>query len=252
MDSKKIDTTNDTQSSRRGFLGKSAALGLAGVTLGLAGCKEEAAAGGKSAAAPAAHHGTEIAPGQLDDYYAFISSGHSGEARVLGLPSGRTLKRIPVFNVDCMVGWGITNESKAIIGTKPDGTLKYITGDTHHVHGSYKNGTYDGRWLFINDKLHSRVARIRMDTMECDKITELPNVAGFHGLFPDKRDPVDQKIDYTTRVFCGAEFHIPLPNDGRDLDNPDKWGALFSCVSAETMEVMWQVRVDGNMDLCAT
>ena len=252
MDSKKIDTTNDTPSSRRGFLGKSAALGLAGVTLGLAGCKEEAAAGGKSAAAPAAHHGTEIAPGQLDDYYAFISSGHSGEARVLGLPSGRTLKRIPVFNVDCMVGWGITNESKAIIGTKPDGTLKYITGDTHHVHGSYKNGTYDGRWLFINDKLHSRVARIRMDTMECDKITELPNVAGFHGLFPDKRDPVDQKIDYTTRVFCGAEFHIPLPNDGRDLDNPDKWGALFSCVSAETMEVMWQVRVDGNMDLCAT
>lgn len=252
MDSKKIDTTNDTQSSRRGFLGKSAALGLAGVTLGLAGCKEEVAAGGKSAAAPAAHHGTEIAPGQLDDYYAFISSGHSGEARVLGLPSGRTLKRIPVFNVDCMVGWGITNESKAIIGTKPDGTLKYITGDTHHVHGSYKNGTYDGRWLFINDKLHSRVARIRMDTMECDKITELPNVAGFHGLFPDKRDPVDQKIDYTTRVFCGAEFHIPLPNDGRDLDNPDKWGALFSCVSAETMEVMWQVRVDGNMDLCAT
>ena len=122
MDSKKIDTTNDTQSSRRGFLGKSAALGLAGVTLGLAGCKEETAAGGKSAAAPAAHHGTEIAPGQLDDYYAFISSGHSGEARVLGLPSGRTLKRIPVFNVDCMVGWGITNESKAIIGTKPDGS----------------------------------------------------------------------------------------------------------------------------------
>jgi nitrous-oxide reductase len=91
-----------------------------------------------------------------------------------------------------------------------------------------------------------------MDTMECDKITELPNVAGFHGLFPDKRDPVDQKIDYTTRVFCGAEFHIPLPNDGRDLDDPSKWGALFSCVSAETMEVLWQCRVDGNMDLAAT
>lgn len=30
------------------------------------------------------------------------------------------------------------------IGTKPDGSLKYITGDTHHVHGSYKDGTYDG------------------------------------------------------------------------------------------------------------
>lgn len=253
MDSNKMDMTEDTPSARRGFLSKSAALGLAGVTLGLAGCKEEAGAAKPATAAAAGHQGgKEIAPGQLDDYYAFISSGHSGEARVLGLPSGRTLKRIPVFNTDCMVGWGVTNESKAIIGTKSDGTLKYTTGDTHHVHGSYKNGTYDGRWLFINDKLHSRLARIRMDTMECDKITELPNVAGFHGLFPDKRDPVDQKIDYTTRVFCGAEFHIPLPNDGRDLDDPSKWGALFSCVNAETMDLMWQVRIDGNMDLAAT
>jgi nitrous-oxide reductase len=254
MDSTKMDMADDTPSARRGFLSKSAALGLAGVTLGLTACKDEAGATKPGAApTPAAHKGGgDVAPGQLDDYYGFLSSGHSGEARIVGLPSGRELKRIPVFNTDCMVGWGITNESKAILGTKPDGTLKYTTGDTHHVHGSYKNGTYDGRWLFINDKLHSRLARIRMDTMECDKITELPNMAGFHGLFPDKRDPVDQKIDYTTRVFCGSEFHTPLPNDGRDLDDPSKWGALFTCVSAETMEVLWQVRVDGNMDLVAT
>ncbi|QGZ42668.1 nitrous oxide reductase apoprotein [Pseudoduganella flava] len=239
---------------RRSFLGKGAALGLAGAALGLTACKEDGNKAKPAAAAGAApkSHGTEVAPGQLDDYYAFISSGHSGEARILGLPSGRTLKRIPVFNIDCMVGWGITNESKAIMGTNPDGTLKYTTGDTHHVHGSYKDGTYDGRWLFINDKIHARVARIRMDTMEVDKITQLPNVMGFHGIFPDKRDPVDQKINYTTRVFCGAEFHIPLPNDGHDVDDPSKWGALFSCVSAETMEVMWQCRVDGNMDLVAT
>jgi nitrous-oxide reductase len=259
MDSSKKNSmdTDEVQVSRRGFLGKGAALGLAGAAVALAGCKAEggnAGAGGSAAAAPAPGHGggSEVAPGQLDDYYAFISSGHAGEARVLGMPSGRTLKRIPVFNMDCMVGWGITNESKAIMGTRPDGTLKYTTGDTHHVHGSYRDGTYDGRWLFINDKLHSRVARIRMDTMECDKITELPNVMGMHGLFPDKCDPADKSINYTTRVFCGAEFHVPLPNDGHDLDDPAKWGALFTCVSASTMEVLWQCRVDGNMDLVAT
>jgi nitrous-oxide reductase len=256
MDSTKNNNDIDgVQVSRRGFLGKGAMLGLAGATVALAGCKAEggnaaAAAGGAAAAGHAG--GSEVKPGQLDDYYAFISSGHAGEARVLGMPSGRTLKRIPVFNIDCMVGWGITNESKAIMGTRPDGTLKYTTGDTHHVHGSYRDGTYDGRWLFINDKLHSRVARIRMDTMECDKITELPNVMGMHGLFPDKCDPADKAINYTTRVFCGAEFHVPLPNDGHDLDDPSKWGALFTCVSAATMEVMWQCRVDGNMDLVAT
>ncbi|MBC7860487.1 MAG: nitrous-oxide reductase, partial [Burkholderiaceae bacterium] len=219
-------------------------------------CKENggAAAPAASASAKAAggELGHEVQPGQLDDYYHFSSGGHSGEARIMGIPSGRTLRRIPVFNIDPMVGWGITNESKAIMGTKADGSLKYTTGDTHHVHGSYKDGTYDGRWLFINDKIHSRLARIRMDTMETDKITELPNVMGMHGIFPDKRDPVDEKINYTTRVFCGAEFHIPLPNDGRDLADPSKWGCLFSCVDAETMELRWQVRVDGNMDLVAT
>lgn len=128
---------------------------------------------------------------------------------------------------------GITNESKAVIGTKPDGTVKYNTGDTHHVHGSYTDGIYDGKYLFTNDKIYSRVARIRMDTMETDKILELPNVQGFHGIFTDKCDPVDKSINHTTRVFCGAEFHIPTPNDGRDLDDPTKYGALFSCVDAE-------------------
>jgi nitrous-oxide reductase len=151
-----------------------------------------------------------------------------------------------------MVGWGITNESKAILGTKPDGSLKYTVGDTHHVHGSYKEGTYDGKYLWVNDKINSRLARIRMDTMETDKITEIPNVMGMHGLFPDKCDPLDKKINYTTRVFVGSEFHLPQPNDGRDLDDPSKWYALFSCVDAESMQVRWQCRVDGNMDLVAT
>ncbi|MGV8894202.1 MAG: TAT-dependent nitrous-oxide reductase [Burkholderiaceae bacterium] len=241
--------------NRRKFLGRSALLGLAGagVSLGLSGCKEEVTAA-KSAGAvkPVSGGGIEIAPGQLDEYYSFLSSGHGGEMRILGMPSGRTLKRIPIFNTDCMLGWGITNESRAIIGTKPDGSLVYTTGDTHHVHGSYKDGTYDGRWLFVNDKIHSRLARVRMDTMECDKITQLPNVMGFHGNFPDKRDPVDAAINYTTRVFCGSEFHIPLPNDGRDLEDPSKWGCMLTCVDASTMEVRWQCRVDGNLDLVAT
>nr|WP_198683457.1 hypothetical protein [Peristeroidobacter agariperforans] len=116
------------------------------------------------------------------------------------MPSGRLLKRIPVFNVDCLVGWGITNESKQIMGTHPDGTLKYWTGDTHHVHPSYTDGTYDGRYLFVNDKIHGRIARVRLDTMECDKITELPNVQGFHGIFPDKRlssNPISPRRRYS-------------------------------------------------------
>lgn len=247
---------------RRKFLGTTAMATMAGagLAMGLASCKKgdqplpatgAAAAGGDPSRAVAPGE-FEVPPGKLDSYYVFSSGGHSGEARIYGLPSGRTLKRIPIFNIDPMVGWGITNESKKIMGTNPDGSLKYTTGDTHHVHGSYTDGTYNGKYLWTNDKLNCRLARIRMDRMECDAITEIPNVQGFHGIFPDKRDPVDAKINYTTRVFCGSEFHIPQPNDGHDEDDFKEWFCLFTCVDAESMQVRWQLKVDGNMDLLAT
>ncbi len=242
--------------ARRGFLGTAlAGLAGAGIATGLGACSQASDKGEKAAgnAAGASAHGNfEVAPGQLDDYYILSSGGHSGEMRVFGLPSGRTIKRIPVFNIDPMVGWGITNESKKILGTRADGSPRYRTGDTHHVHGSYADGTYDGKYFWVNDKLNSRIARIRGDYLECDRITEIPNVQGFHGIFPDKRDPVDPKVNRTTRVFCGAEFHVPFTTRGPDIKDPKKYACLFTCVDAETMEVRWQVRIDGNMDLIAT
>jgi nitrous-oxide reductase len=257
-DIKALDTPTDE--GRRKFLNTAALVGLsgAGLSVGLAGCKKKeegapgAAAPSEKGEAAVEFSKYEVPPGQLDEYYSFSSGGHSGEVRIYGLPSGRELKRIPVFNLDALVGWGVTNESKAILGTKPNGTPKYITGDTHHVHGSYTDGIYDGKYLWVNDKLHGRLGRIRMDTMECDKITEIPNVQGFHGTFPDKRDPVDANINHTTRVFTGTEFAVPTPNDGRDMDDPSKYKCLFSCIDAETMEMRWQVLVDGNNDLVAT
>lgn len=246
------DDINDTNSglSRRQFIGAAAATGLA---LGVVGCNsKEAPAKGAAAGASGHANPTEIKPGELDTYYGLWSGGHNGDMRVLGLPSGREIHRIPCFVPDALVGWGITNESKAIMGTKPDGSLRYTVADTHHTHASYKDGNYDGRYAWINDKINSRIARIRLDYFVCDKITQLPNVQGFHGIFPDKADPVDPAINYTTRVFCGGEFAIPLPNDGRDVNNPEKYRSIFSCVDAETMEVRWQVLIDGNCDLTAT
>jgi nitrous-oxide reductase len=249
---------------RRKFLNTAAFAGLAGtgVAMGMAACSDEQSASAPPApgATPAAsqpaaaeHAGTvHLKPGELDTYYGLWSGGHTGDFRVLGLPSGRELLRVPCFTPDALIGWGITNESKAIMGTRPDGQLEFTVGDTHHVHASYKDGNYDGRYAWINDKINSRIARIRLDYFICDKITKLPNVQGFHGIFPDKRDPVDPAINYTTRVFCGAEFHIPLPNDGTGLDTSDQYRALFSCVDAETMEVRWQVLIDGNCDLAAS
>jgi nitrous oxide reductase len=166
-------------SNRRRLLGNAAWLGVAGVGAGLIGCKQESAATAPAGTAALATNAAqaagahEIKPGQLDRYYGLWSGGHSGEVRVVGLPSGREIKRIPVFNRDAM--------------------------------------------------------------------------KGFHGIFPDKRDPVDAGKDFTTRVFCGAEFAIPLPNIGKDND-PKNYGSLLTCVDADTMRVRWQVRIDGNCD----
>ena len=239
---------------RRSFINTAA---LVGLTAGVAACTEKpgTAAAPAAPAAPASSHAgaganVHLKPGELDTYYGLWSGGHTGDMRVLGLPSGREITRIPCFVPDALVGWGITNESKAVMGTKPDGSLKYTVADTHHTHASYKDGNYDGRYAWINDKINSRIARIRLDYFVCDKITELPNVQGFHGIFPDKADPVDPAVNYTTRVFCGGEFAIPLPNTG--TEDISKYRSMFTCVDAETMDVRWQVLIDGNCDLVAT
>jgi nitrous-oxide reductase len=257
---KKSLSASEPGMARRRFLNTAAAAGLAGV--GMAACSEKpSSAPATTAQAPSsAPHAQpnpgegagniHLKPGELDTYYGLWSGGHTGDMRVLGLPSGREITRIPCFVPDALVGWGVTNESKKIMGQKADGSLKYTVADSHHVHGSYKDGNYDGRYAWINDKINSRIARIRLDYFTCDKITELPNVQGFHGIFPDKRDPVDESINYTTRVFCGAEFAVPFAQ--ADLDKPEKYRSLFTCVDAESMEVRWQVLIDGNCDLTAT
>jgi len=258
MSDKTEDLSTETAGmGRRRFINTAA---IAGLTVGVAACNDKPAAAPAAApAAPAApapaaaaHGGANVhlKPGELDSYYGLWSGGHTGDMRVLGLPSGREIHRIPCFTPDALVGWGVTNESKKVMGTKADGSLRYTVADTHHTHASYKDGNYDGRYAWINDKINSRIARIRLDYFVCDKITQLPNVQGFHGIFPDKRDPVDQAINYTTRVFCGGEFSIPLPNTG--TEDSSKYRSMFSCVDAETMEVRWQVLIDGNCDLVAT
>lgn len=188
---------------------------------------------------PAAHEGqsAHVEPGQHDDYYGFWSGGQSGEVRVLGIPSMRELKRIPVFNHDAASGWGMTDYSKEMLG----GTM---SGDTHHVHLSYDNGTYDGRYAFVNDKASARLARISLDTFEVDKIVNIPNSQGTHGIFPQRHR--------TGLVLCNSEFRTPMPNDGRDMTDPSRYAAMHTAIDGETMEAKWQVMVEGNLDLCAT
>lgn len=224
--------------TRRGFLSTAAAGTVVGAGLAI-GLKP-----GESKAAETGNLNPHVPPGKLDDYYGFWSGGQSGEIRILGVPSMRELKRIPVFNYDSATGYGVTDESKKLL--KKDGKVMYA-GDTHHVHLSYDNGTYDGKYVYVNDKLNGRLGRVRIDYMETDATVDLPHCQGTHGIFPMR-----VRKGKTYYVFCNSEFRTPLPNDGRDLENPTKYGALHTAVDGEKMRVKWQVRVTGNMDLCAT
>jgi len=219
--------------SRRKFFGKTALIGAGVVAAPMTAAMFTSMAQAKASEAANSPH---VAPGELDEYYGFWSGGHSGEIRIMGVPSMRELMRIPVFNLDNATGYGLTNESKEILNSD------YLTGDCHHPHMSMTDGHYNGKYVFINDKANTRVARIRCDVMKTDKILHVPNVQAIHGLRV-------QKAPYTKYVVCNGEFEIPMNNDGKDgMRDVSTYRSLYNVIDAETMEMAFQVMVDGNLD----
>jgi nitrous-oxide reductase len=184
-----------------------------------------------------------VAPGELDEFYAFFSGGFSGNITVHGLPSGRLLKTVPVFSQFPENGWGYTEETKAMLNT----SFGFVPwDDSHHPELSMTDGVPDGRWIFINANNTPRIARIDLTTFETEEIIQIPNSAGNHG---------SPFITANSEYVVGAtRFSVPVPNRDMSIeDYEESFKGTLTFVRADDpagMRIAFQIIVPGyNYDL---
>ena len=145
---------------------------------------------------------TYVAPGQYDEFYNIISGGFNGQMSVVGLPSGRVFKILPVFSVHPENGYGYSEESKPMLNTA-HGFIPW--DDLHHIAISTTKGEHDGRWAFGNANNTPRIARVDLTTFETVEIIEIPNSAGNHS------SPfITENTEY---VVASTRFSVPIGND---------------------------------------
>ncbi len=184
-----------------------------------------------------------VAPGEYDEFYAFMSGGFSGQVTVYGLPSGRLFKTIPVFSLDAEKGYGFNEETKPLLET----SFGFIPwDDSHHPELSQTNGETDGRFLFINGNNTPRIAKIDLTTFETTQIIEIPNSGGNHS------SPFT--TENTEYVVAGTRFGVPYPQSDVAINSyAENFKGMLTYVSVSDeghMDIAFQILLPAfNYDL---
>lgn len=199
----------------------------------------ESKKGSKGALASNAAEKVYVAPGEHDEFYAFLSGGFSGQLSVYGLPSGRMLKVIPVFSQNPENGYGYSEETKPMLNTSY-GFVPW--DDAHHPDISQTNGELDGRWVFINGNNTPRIARIDLKNFKTEEILEIPNSAGNHS-----SSFITENTEY---VVAGTRFSVPIPQKDmpiKDYKGNFKGSLTFIKVDQQTgrMNIKFQLMMPG-------
>ncbi len=194
-------------------------------------CNNQSKGAANGALSSSAAEKVYVAPGEHDEYYAFISGGFSGQLSVYGLPSGRLFKVIPVFSQDAEKAWGYNEETKPMLNTS-HGFVPW--DDAHHPDISQTNGELDGRFVFINGNNTPRIAKIDLTTFETTEIIEVPNSAGNHS-----SSFVTENTEY---VVAGTRFSVPVPQ--RDMPIKDYKGNFKGALSFISVDPE-----EGHMDI---
>ena len=206
-------------------------LSLLGLAMIFTSCGDQGKSSSNGALSSSAAEKVYVAPGEHDDYYAFISGGFSGQLSVYGLPSGRLFKVIPVFSQDAEKAYGYNEETKPMLNT----SFGFVPwDDSHHPDISQTNGELDGRYVFINGNNTPRIAKIDLTTFETTEIIEVPNSAGNHS-----SSFVTENTEY---VVAGTRFSVPVPQ--RDMAIKDYKGNFKGALSFISVDPE-----DGGMDI---
>jgi len=127
---------------------------------------------------------TYVPPGDYDPYIIVSSGGHSGNIHLIGVPSMRMLKTIPVFTPESWSGYGQGSDlSMAVLaeGSSDKQARELTWGDTHHPALSETEGEYDGRWLYIQDRANGRLGFVELIDFKTKQLIDVPNIQTSHG-----------------------------------------------------------------------
>jgi nitrous-oxide reductase len=149
---------------------------------------------------------TYMPTGKKDSHLLVASGGHSGQVMFIGVPSMRLLKITGVFTPEPWQGYGYGDKSTEELidsGDRFDQNLAW--GDTHHPALSETDGTYDGEYLFINDKANPRIGVVSLHDFETKQIVKSELIQSEHG-----STFVTPNTEY---VIQGAQYPAPLGGD---------------------------------------
>jgi len=190
---------------------------------------------------------------ETDEFYVFTSGGQQGGIIVYTVPSMKILSEIPMFNIDQKWGWTTQDVDVKEMLTNPK-TGEVITfGDTHHPSLSKTNGEYDGRWLFINDKLYPRIGKIDLTLFRTTQILWIPNIeGGLHGHHTSPNGDLDvanfELEQYNSEIIDYITANTEVTTD--KVDGPYVGGFAGVDISSDgTMSNAWQVWGPWHHDL---
>ncbi|NLE81091.1 MAG: cytochrome C, partial [Rhodococcus sp.] len=124
---------------------------------------------------------TYMPSGKMDEYMMFASSGHAGQVFAIGVPSMRLFRTIAVFTPEPWQGYGFSEETRAVLAGGNINGKQINHGDTHHIALSETDGTYDGKYCFIHEKVHGRIGVIDLEDFVTKQIVKNPLLVSEHG-----------------------------------------------------------------------